>query len=69
MTSTVKVLAAVAAVPCPNCGAQAWILDTSGGPAPTYWLLCTDPFTQGCIATAPVPSGVVVSADDKSVGP
>jgi hypothetical protein len=64
MTRRVNVLDAVDAAPCPNCGARAWILDTGGGVQPKYWLLCIDPFKKGCVATAPVPSDVVVSADE-----
>jgi hypothetical protein len=64
MMRRVKVLDAIDAPACPNCGVQAWILDSSGGQTPTYWLLCTDPFKKGCMATAPVPSDIVVSADE-----
>jgi hypothetical protein len=64
MTRRVRVLDAVDAPPCPNCGVPAWILDSSGGPTPTYNLLCIDPFNKGCLATADVPSDVVVIPDD-----
>jgi hypothetical protein len=46
---------------CPNCGANAWIIDTSGGDEPTFWLLCIDPHLKGCVETRDLPPDIVAT--------
>jgi len=58
MTREVHELDIVICDPCPNCSANAWIVDGDG--EGRYWLLCLDPRHQGCLETLALPGDMVV---------